>query len=42
VIVEYGRTPFGVFLGSLKNYTAIDLAIEATKGVLAKSTINPT
>ena len=41
VIIGYTRTPYGTFLGSLKPYTAIDLAAISVRGVIARSKINP-
>lgn len=40
VIVGAKRTPFGAFGGSLKSLTATDLAVEASKSVLAESGVS--
>ena len=40
VIVGYCRTPFGTLLGSLKQYSATELAAQAIKGVISQTKIN--
>ncbi|MHB8077462.1 thiolase family protein [Desulfosporosinus fructosivorans] len=41
VIVSGARTPIGDFLGSLKDFSAVDLGIIALKGALNKAGIDP-
>ena len=40
VIVGYCRTPFGTLLGSLKQYSATQLAAQAIKGLLTQTKIS--
>ncbi len=41
VILGGARTPFGVFMGALKDVSAIDLAVVASKGVIERSGVDP-
>jgi acetyl-CoA C-acetyltransferase len=41
VILDGARTPFGVFMGALKEVSAIDLAVVAAKGAIARSGVDP-
>lgn len=41
VIVSGMRTPIGDFLGSLKNFSAVDLGVIALKAALSKADLNP-
>ncbi len=41
VILAAKRTPFGSFGGSLKNFTANDLAVEASKACLSQAKVDP-
>ena len=40
-LINGSRTPIGSFLGSLKDISAIDLAISSTKHTILKTKINP-
>ena len=40
-LVGGSRTPVGSFLGTLKDFSAIDLAVASTKSALEKTGINP-
>jgi len=40
-IVGAKRTPFGAFGGSLKGFTATDLAVHSSKAAIAHAKINP-
>jgi acetyl-CoA acyltransferase 2 len=42
VFVAAKRTPFGTFGGSLKNHTATDLAVIASRAALIQSGLQPT
>ncbi len=41
VILGGARTPFGVFMGALKEVSAIDLAVAASKGAIERSGVDP-
>jgi acetyl-CoA acetyltransferase family protein len=41
VLVDGARTPFGTFCGSLKDHSAIDLGVIASKGALQRSRVAP-
>lgn len=41
VILGGARTPFGVFMGALKDVSAIDLAVVASKGAIERSGVDP-
>jgi acetyl-CoA C-acetyltransferase len=41
VIVRGARTPFGSFGGSLKDVSALDLGVAATRGALARAAVPP-
>lgn len=41
VILGGARTPFGVFMGALKEVSAIDLAVVASKGAIERSGVDP-
>src|SRR5688500_5555108 len=41
VFLSAVRTPFGTFGGSLKDYTAVDLTVEAAKAALQRSGVAP-
>jgi acetyl-CoA acetyltransferase family protein len=41
VILGGARTPFGVFMGALKDVSAIDLAVVASQGAIERSGVDP-
>jgi acetyl-CoA acetyltransferase family protein len=41
VLVDGARTPFGTFCGSLKDHSAIDLGVVASKGALQRAGVSP-
>src|SRR5690606_10961193 len=41
LIVEGARTPFGSYGGSLKDVSAMDLAIVASKGAMERAQVQP-
>lgn len=41
VFLAYKRTPFGTLSGSLKNFTATDLAVHASKAAIAQAGVEP-
>jgi acetyl-CoA acetyltransferase family protein len=41
VLVGGARTPFGTFCGSLKDHSAIDLGVVASKGALQRAGVSP-